>query len=103
MLFSEGGKAVAKTTEAPKPVKTKDSGAPGKAREKALKAKKAVLRGVRDKRSRKVRTSVHFRRPKTLRLPRAPKYPRKSTPKRPRWGPIRPENTNNGKMSVTAV
>jgi len=42
-----------------------------------------VLRGVHDKRIRKVRTSVHFRRPKTLHLPRAPKYPRKSTPKRP--------------------
>merc|ERR1711941_93205 len=32
--------------------------------------------------SKKVRTSVKFYRPKTLRLPRNPKYPRKSTPKR---------------------
>merc|ERR1739847_109986 len=30
----------------------------------------------------KVRTSVKFFRPRTLRLPRTPKYPRKSTPKR---------------------
>ncbi|CAG5119806.1 unnamed protein product [Candidula unifasciata] len=37
-----------------------------KAKEKALRAKK---------------TSVHFRRPKTLKLPRAPKYPRKSVNK----------------------
>ncbi|XP_041350283.1 60S ribosomal protein L23a-like [Gigantopelta aegis] len=53
-------------------------------KEKALKAKKAVLRGVHDKRNRKIRTSVHFRRPKTLKLRRAPKYPRKSVPKRDR-------------------
>ena len=54
-------------------------------KEKALKAKKAVLRGVHDKRKRKIRTSVHFRRPKTLKLRRAPKYPRKSVPKRDRY------------------
>lgn len=51
---------------------------------KAAKAKKAVLRGVHQKRSRKVRTTVHFKRPKTLKLPRAPKYPRKSVPKSPK-------------------
>jgi large subunit ribosomal protein L23Ae len=69
----------------PKPVKTKDVKPKdaGKGKEKALKAKKAVLKGVHDKRIRKVRTSVHFRRPKVLHLSRAPKYPRKSTPKRP--------------------
>jgi len=61
-------------------VKAKDA---GKGKEKALRAKKAVLKGVHDKRIRKVRTSVHFRRPKVLHLSRAPKYPRKSTPKRP--------------------
>jgi len=72
---------------APKPVKSKDAGKPkesGKTKEKALKAKKAVLKGVHEKRIRKVRTSVHFWRPKTLHLPRHPKYPRKSTPKRQR-------------------
>merc|ERR550532_309957 len=71
--------------EAPKPVKTKESGgATGKAKEKALKAKKSVLRGAHGMRKRKVRTTVHFTRPKTLRLARAPKYPRKSTPRRNR-------------------
>merc|ERR1711860_325082 len=52
-----------------------------KAKDRALKAKKNVMKGVHDKRSRKVRTSVHFYRPKTMKLPRAPKYPRKSVPR----------------------
>jgi large subunit ribosomal protein L23Ae len=34
---------------------------------------------------RKIRTSVHFYRPKTLALPRAPKYPRKSVPRTDRY------------------
>ena len=63
----------------------------GKSKEKALRAKKAVLKGVHDKRIRKVRTTVHFRRPKTLHLSRAPKYPRRSTPKRP-WFVTRYQN-----------
>jgi large subunit ribosomal protein L23Ae len=68
----------------PKPVKTKAVKPGGKvSKEKALKAKKAVLKGVHEKRIRKQRTSVHFRRPKTLHLPRTPKYPRKSAPRRP--------------------
>ena len=71
---------------APKPVKTKDGkskeSVPAKAKEKALKAKRAVQKGVHDKRARKVRTTVHFRRPRTLRTPRAPKYPRRSVPRR---------------------
>ena len=46
---------------------------------KAAAAKKAVLKGIHSKGKRKVRTSVHFRRPKTLALPRQPLYPRKST------------------------
>nr|KAG5695486.1 hypothetical protein BaRGS_011328 [Batillaria attramentaria] len=29
----------------------------------------------------KIRTSVHFRRPKTMKMPRAPRYPRKSAPR----------------------
>ncbi|XP_064652880.1 large ribosomal subunit protein uL23-like [Lineus longissimus] len=73
----KGGKAAPAKETAPAP-------APTKAKDKALKAKKNVLRGVQNKRSRKIRTSVHFRRPKTLKLARAPKYPRRSTPKRPR-------------------
>merc|ERR1719464_827000 len=44
-----------------------------KAKDKALKAKKNVLRGVHDKKSRKVRTTATFRRPRTLRLPKKPK------------------------------
>merc|ERR1711976_140861 len=56
----------------------------GKPKDKALRAKKAVLKGVHNKRNRKIRTSVHFRRPKVLHLPRQPKYPRKSTPRRNR-------------------
>jgi large subunit ribosomal protein L23Ae len=47
---------------------------------KADKAKKAVQKGNVIKRTRKERYSVRFRRPHTLRLPSAPKYPRKSTP-----------------------
>merc|ERR1712212_940228 len=81
-------KAPAKAAAAPEkkvaekksvPVKA-DSGVV-KAKQKALKAKKSVVRGNFDKKSRKVRTSVHFRRPKTLKLPRNPKYPRKSVNK----------------------
>jgi len=68
-----------------KPVKSKTVGVPTKARDKALKAKKAVLHGVHNKRIRKQRNTVHFRRPHTLHLPRVPKYPRKSTPKRVRY------------------
>merc|ERR1712012_696261 len=52
-----------------------------KAKDKALKAKKNVLRGVHDKKSRKVRTTATFRRPRTLRLPKNPRYPRKSVNK----------------------
>merc|ERR1711874_255113 len=49
--------------------KDKDAKAPTKVVQKALKVKKD-------------RTSVKFYRPKTLRTPRNPKYPRKSIPKR---------------------
>merc|ERR1719186_104871 len=65
--------------KAPVPVKA-DSGVV-KAKDKALRAKKSVVRGRHDKKSRKIRTSVHFRRPKTLKLKRNPKYPRKSVNK----------------------
>jgi large subunit ribosomal protein L23Ae len=43
-----------------------------------------VIKGPFGTRTRKVRTSVTFRRPKTLSLPRQPKYPRKSVPTRNR-------------------
>ncbi|XP_059240806.1 large ribosomal subunit protein uL23-like [Mustela nigripes] len=62
----------------------KEAPAPPKAETKAeaLKAKKAVLKGVHSHKKKKIRTSPTFRRPKTLRLRRQPKYPRKSAPRR---------------------
>ena len=59
------------------------SGATAKASEtsKAQKAKKSVLKGVQRTPKRKVRTNVHFYRPKTLSLRRTPKYPRRSAPR----------------------
>ncbi|KAL6039750.1 hypothetical protein STEG23_009696 [Scotinomys teguina] len=61
--------------EAPAPHKVK-------AKAKALKAKKAVLKGVHSHKKKKIRTSPTFRWPKTLRLRRQPKYPRKSALRR---------------------
>uniref|UniRef100_A0A069DRH4 Putative ribosomal protein l23a n=1 Tax=Panstrongylus megistus TaxID=65343 RepID=A0A069DRH4_9HEMI len=52
--------------------------------QKALKVKLKVIKGAYGKRTRKIRTSVHFRRPKTFKPPRNPKYPRKSVPRRNR-------------------
>lgn len=43
-----------------------------------------MIKGPNGTRVRKIRTSVHFRRPKTFRPPRNPKYPRKSVPNRNR-------------------
>lgn len=64
--------------------KAKKEAVPAKteAKSKALKAKKAVLKGVHSQKKKKIRTSPTFRRPKTLRLKRQPKYPRKSAPRR---------------------
>uniref|UniRef100_A0A8C0WMA5 Large ribosomal subunit protein uL23 N-terminal domain-containing protein n=1 Tax=Castor canadensis TaxID=51338 RepID=A0A8C0WMA5_CASCN len=52
------------------------------ARAKALKAKKAVLKGIHSHKKKKITTSPTFRRPKTLQLQRQPKYPRKSALRR---------------------
>merc|ERR1711928_107824 len=49
---------------------------------KALSAQRKVIKGINGTRTRKVRTSVQFRRPKTFRPPRNPKYPRLSAPNR---------------------
>jgi large subunit ribosomal protein L23Ae len=49
---------------------------------KAQDAKKAALKGT-FKITKKVRTKTHFHLPKTLKLSRVPKYPRKSVPKKP--------------------
>lgn len=50
--------------------------------EKALDAKKKVIKGHFKFHKKGVRTSVHFHRPRTLKLPRSPRYPRKSVPRR---------------------
>ncbi|XP_064351914.1 large ribosomal subunit protein uL23-like [Camelus dromedarius] len=65
------------------PKAKKEAPAPPKAeaKAKALKDKKAVLKGVHSP-QKKIWTSPTFRRPKTLRLRRQPKYPRKSAPRR---------------------
>ncbi|CAE6416363.1 unnamed protein product, partial [Rhizoctonia solani] len=62
---------------------------PAAADAKAKGAKKAALKGTNGKAQRKVRTTVSFHRPKTLRLPRAPKYQRKSIPHAPRMDEYR--------------
>ena len=66
------------------PKEKKEAPAPPKAeaKAKALKAKKAVLKGIHSHKKKKTRTSPTFRRPKTRRLRRQPKYPRKSAPRR---------------------
>jgi Ribosomal protein L23, N-terminal domain len=56
---------------------------------KAKTAKKAALQGVHSHSSRKPRTSVSFHRPKTLRLRREGRYPRKSIPHAPRMDQYR--------------
>jgi len=71
----EQTKAVAK--KEPKKKKAPQKGG----KDKALKAQKAVKKGNLTKTTRKIRTNVHFFRPKTLRLPRAPRYPRRSAPR----------------------
>ena len=67
---------------APK-VKKEAPGPPkAEAKAKALKAKKAVLKGVHGHKKKKIGMSPTFQRPKTLRLWRQPRYPRKTTPRR---------------------
>ncbi|KAI6205640.1 50S ribosomal protein L23 [Aphelenchoides besseyi] len=71
------GKTQPKTAK--KAAATKPAG--GKV-DKALKAKKNVVKGVHTKKIKKVRTSPTFRRPHTLLHKKNPKYPRKSLPAR---------------------
>ncbi|XP_061031943.1 large ribosomal subunit protein uL23-like [Eubalaena glacialis] len=66
---------------APKAKKEVPAPPKAEAKAKALKAKKAVLKGVHSHKK-KIRMSPTFRRPKTLRLRRQPEYPRKSAPRR---------------------
>jgi large subunit ribosomal protein L23Ae len=71
---------------------------------KAKAAKKAALKGTHGHATRKVRTSVSFHRPKTLRLARDPKYPRKSVPHAPRMDAFRtvvhPLNTESAMKKI---
>ena len=71
---------------------------------KAKTAKKAALKGTSSHSSRKTRTSVSFHRPKTLRLPRTPRYPRKSVPHMPRMDQFRtiqhPLNTESAMKKI---
>merc|ERR1712179_424156 len=61
----------------------KDKAAVPKAKKTAIKkATKQAVKGTKGTRRRTVRTSVQFRRPHTLRLPRNPKYPRRSVPRK---------------------
>jgi large subunit ribosomal protein L23Ae len=63
-----------------------------------------VIKGTKSHTKRKVRTSVTFRRPKTLRLARNPKYPRKSIPHLPRFDAYRvivhPLNTESAMKKI---
>ncbi|KAI6147244.1 ribosomal protein L23/L15e core domain-containing protein [Pisolithus tinctorius] len=71
---------------------------------KAKAAKKAVLQGVHSHGKRKPRFSVTFRRPKTLKLARNPKYQRKSVPHAPRMDEYRtivsPLNTESAMKKI---
>ena len=72
----------------PKTTQSKPSGRGqtnvSKAKAKALSTSKKVSKGNFQKRTRKIRTTVHFHRPHVKHLPRNPKYPRKSVPHRQR-------------------
>uniref|UniRef100_A0A915KI50 Ribosomal protein L23/L25 N-terminal domain-containing protein n=1 Tax=Romanomermis culicivorax TaxID=13658 RepID=A0A915KI50_ROMCU len=59
----------------PKTASSKDKAALSK----AMKAKKAVVKGGHLQKKRRVRTSVHFFLPKTLKQARNPKFPRNSS------------------------
>ncbi|ORY97971.1 ribosomal protein L23/L15e core domain-containing protein [Syncephalastrum racemosum] len=76
----------------------------GTSTKKAAATKKAALKGVHSKSVRKVRTSTHFFRPKTLRLSRKPKYARKSVPHLPRMDQYRvirfPLNTETAMKKI---
>ncbi|TCD59977.1 60S ribosomal protein L25 [Steccherinum ochraceum] len=71
---------------------------------KAKAAKKAALVGTNGAGQRKARYTVSFHRPKTLRLARNPKYPRKSIPHAPRMDEFRtivsPLNTESAMKKI---
>mmetsp|Transcript_135853 Transcript_135853/g.343959 ORF Transcript_135853/g.343959 Transcript_135853/m.343959 type:complete len:156 (+) Transcript_135853:108-575(+) len=73
---------------APKASKKAAAGAAGAGEKKAAKTAKAV-KGSVARNARKVRTNVHFFRPKTLIKKRDPKYPRRSVASRERMDKYR--------------
>jgi len=85
------------------PKETKKGGKP-KGQAKAQAAAKATLRGAHAQKTRKVRLTTTFHRPKTLTLSRAPKYPRKSVPHEPRLDAhkvlIHPLNTESAMKKI---
>ncbi|KAG6860444.1 hypothetical protein C0995_011084 [Termitomyces sp. Mi166 len=89
---------------ATKATKKAASGKPAPKDSKAKAAKKAALQGAHSHASRKTRTSASFHRPKTLRLARDPKYPRKSIPHAPRMDQFRtivsPLNTESAMKKI---
>merc|ERR1712077_141322 len=80
---SKGKKPVPKKPAEKAPA-AEDKKAPSKSVQKAQKVQKKIVKGTHGTRVKKVRTSVHFRRPKTFRPARNPKYPRKSVASRNR-------------------
>jgi large subunit ribosomal protein L23Ae len=81
LLFSAAAPATTTATKPKQADKKSTKAATAKKASKATKASKAAKVGVH-KKSHKIRHNVHFRRPKTLALPRKPRYPRKSAPAR---------------------
>merc|ERR1712038_66724 len=71
-----------KTTENKDAKDVKVKKAPVRSLVKAQKVQKKVVKGTHGTRIKKVRTAVQFKRPRTFRPSRKPKYPRKSTPAR---------------------
>ncbi|CAG8439087.1 1099_t:CDS:2 [Acaulospora morrowiae] len=85
LLSADKPKKTAASTGETSKEKPKDK-SKGKSKEKskALAAKSMALKTQPTIKKKKIHTSTTFRRPKTLRLPRTPKYPRKSVPHAPR-------------------
>jgi len=92
------------TTKSTKASAGKGAPKPASKDAKAKAAKKAALQGAHGTSKRKVRPSVSFHRPKTLRLARSPKYPRTSVPHVPRMDQFRtivsPLNTESAMKKI---
>ncbi|KAG8992606.1 60S ribosomal protein L25 [Tulasnella sp. JGI-2019a] len=99
----KGSKAAPKKGESAPKTASKDA-KPTSKEAKAKAAKKAVVKGAHGTSRRKIRTKPRFYRPKTLILPKAPKYPRKSIPTTPRMDQYRtiisPVNTESAMKKI---